>query len=278
MERPLKLALGALGIVAGCAFAGTTALADNQHPGNGGQHDQQSSPPAPSHGDAGGEHAPSGSPHFQPGGGFQPHQPTYRPPSAPQWAGRPSPYAHASPTAHGYPQGRDLAQHRYGNYPQYRGAPAGSWQSERHDTFRGRGTAPGNSARGFDHSRSTAFRAFTSFRGRRVGELGERERETWRHGTWRHTRYHGRYGWWWYASGGWFFYDQPIYPYPVVISDYAYDDYADDGDYGDSADYGDDGADDSGYGSDVYYYCASPRGYYPDVQRCSVQWQPVPAE
>ncbi|MBV9553746.1 MAG: hypothetical protein JO032_13270 [Alphaproteobacteria bacterium] len=27
-----------------------------------------------------------------------------------------------------------------------------------------------------------------------------------------------------------------------------------------------------------WYYCASPQGYYPYVQQCSVAWQPVPPQ
>jgi hypothetical protein len=28
----------------------------------------------------------------------------------------------------------------------------------------------------------------------------------------------GRYGWWWDVDGAWYFYEEPIYPYPGVTS------------------------------------------------------------
>ena len=31
------------------------------------------------------------------------------------------------------------------------------------------------------------------------------------------------------------------------------------------------------YGSQVWYYCQNPAGYYPYVAQCSTNWQPVPA-
>jgi hypothetical protein len=29
----------------------------------------------------------------------------------------------------------------------------------------------------------------------------------------------GRYGWWWDVDGAWYFYEQPVYPYPAAVSD-----------------------------------------------------------
>jgi hypothetical protein len=40
----------------------------------------------------------------------------------------------------------------------------------------------------------------------------------WDRGVWRHEVRNGRYGWWWDTGGAWYFYEQPIYPYPTVIS------------------------------------------------------------
>ena len=40
----------------------------------------------------------------------------------------------------------------------------------------------------------------------------------WDRGHWRHEWRNGRYGWWWDVGGAWYFYEQPIYPYPTVIS------------------------------------------------------------
>jgi hypothetical protein len=40
----------------------------------------------------------------------------------------------------------------------------------------------------------------------------------WDRGVWRQEWHNGRYGWWWDVGGAWYFYEQPIYPYPTVIS------------------------------------------------------------
>jgi hypothetical protein len=41
----------------------------------------------------------------------------------------------------------------------------------------------------------------------------------WDRGVWRHEVRNGRYGWWWDVGGAWYFYEQPVYPYPTLISD-----------------------------------------------------------
>jgi len=89
-----------------------------------------------------------------------------------------------------------------------------------------------------------------------INRFTPRERAMWTHGRWWHGRWHGRFGWWWWANGGWFFYDAPVYPYPDYVSDTYYDV---------------PGADYSAY----WYYCRDPEGYYPYVQRCNGEWQPV---
>jgi hypothetical protein len=83
------------------------------------------------------------------------------------------------------------------------------------------------------------------------------ERANWIGGRWAHSWHNGRYGWWWFAGGTWYFYAAPVYPYPTYVSDYYA---ADDG------------------GGPMWYYCGNPQGYYPYVPRCSLPWQPVPAE
>ncbi len=102
---------------------------------------------------------------------------------------------------------------------------------------------------GGDHHRFAQrdYRHFSSF-----------ERNLWRGGRWHHGHHHGRNGWWWIAAGSWYFYDQPLYPYPGYVSSYYYDDDSDNGDY--------------------WYYCRDPEGYYPYVQYCNVDWEPVPAD
>jgi hypothetical protein len=83
----------------------------------------------------------------------------------------------------------------------------------------------------------------------------------WVGGRWNHGWHNGHFGWWWFAGGAWYFYDAPIYPYPLDVSDEYYVD--------ETPDYGN--------GGPYWYYCQSPAGYYPYVQQCSAPWQPVPA-
>jgi hypothetical protein len=41
----------------------------------------------------------------------------------------------------------------------------------------------------------------------------------WEGGAWRHEWRNGRYGWWWDVGGAWYLYEQPVYPYPTLISE-----------------------------------------------------------
>ncbi len=84
----------------------------------------------------------------------------------------------------------------------------------------------------------------------------------WHEGRWFNGFHEGRNGWWWILDGGWYFYPAPIYPYPdpytpptVVVETF------------DSTP--------APTGTQVYYYCQSPAGYYPQVPQCSVTWQRV---
>lgn len=44
------------------------------------------------------------------------------------------------------------------------------------------------------------------------------DRGLWNGGAWRYGWHGDRYGWWWFVGGGWYWYDAPVYPYPVVVS------------------------------------------------------------
>ena len=120
------------------------------------------------------------------------------------------------------------------------------------------------------------------FSSRDVSRFNSSERNRWTHGRWHHGRHNHRFGWWWFANGGWFFYDQPIYPYPGYVSSDAYygEDYSDGGnyDYDYDGDSGDSYSDDSGAASandGYWYYCRDPEGYYPDIRKCRTDWQRV---
>lgn len=110
------------------------------------------------------------------------------------------------------------------------------------------------------------------FHGRDFRRFSVEERRVWLGGRWIHDSHNGRYGWWWVTDGVWYFYPQPIYPYPTYVPDPevvvngpppgAY-------------------PPPPGYGAapppaPVWYYCDNPQGYYPYVQACSSGWRQVP--
>jgi mono/diheme cytochrome c family protein len=59
------------------------------------------------------------------------------------------------------------------------------------------------------------------------------------------------------ASGFWYPYLRPIYPYPTYISDYLIPPPA-------------------VLSPDYWYYCSDPPGYYPEVAGCYDPWQLIP--
>jgi hypothetical protein len=112
----------------------------------------------------------------------------------------------------------------------------------------------------------------------------------WRGGVWQHTRHQGRLGWWWVVGGGsWYFYSQPVYPYPdpYIPSDYFYSqpEYTDPGFYfppvvimqPESVESTQD-VEVATPSVDLYwYYCESINGYYPYITSCPEGWRAVPA-
>ncbi len=52
--------------------------------------------------------------------------------------------------------------------------------------------------------------------------FGPGDRALWAGGGWRHEYHDGRWGWWWFVDGLWYWYDQPVYPYPLVVSPVIY--------------------------------------------------------
>ena len=83
----------------------------------------------------------------------------------------------------------------------------------------------------------------------------------WRGGHWHHGLHDGRLGWWWIISDLWYYYPQPVYPYPnpytppvVVVPP---------------------GSPETTI--QIWYYCDSERGYYPYVSSCPEGWRAVPS-
>jgi hypothetical protein len=111
-----------------------------------------------------------------------------------------------------------------------------------------------------------------AFRDHDVRHFGHDDLVRWRGGRWNQTCFDGRCGWWWFAGGQWYFYDTPVYPYPVVVSEVAY-------------------VEPVAAAPVVvapppirvaappklYYYCDNPRGYYPQVANCNTEFRQVAA-
>jgi hypothetical protein len=94
----------------------------------------------------------------------------------------------------------------------------------------------------------------------------------WRGGGWRHEFHDGRWGWWWFVGGAWYFYDQPIYPYPAYVSDVIYQEPVDEGQPAEEVEPAPPPPPPPT--GNVYYYCPGV-GYYPQVATCSVPFQIV---
>jgi hypothetical protein len=73
-------------------------------------------------------------------------------------------------------------------------------EHERHEEWRGEGRHPHD------------------FRGREFHHFDERERVIWVGGRWHHDWHGGRFGWWWDVGGVWYFYPEPVYPYPTYVT------------------------------------------------------------
>jgi hypothetical protein len=86
-----------------------------------------------------------------------------------------------------------------------------------------------------------------------IHRFGEHDFDWWRGGHWINARHGGRFGWWWVVGPQWYFYPQPIYPYP---DPYAPPTVA--------------------AVPQTYYYCDNPPGYYPYVPACPTPWRAVP--
>ena len=153
------------------------------------------------------------------------------------------------------------------------GAPQSGVHFEGRGRFNNNPNFSRNHMRGFRGANEMRWNHVVGFHDRNVAHFSVQDRAMWTHGNWRHERYHGRYGWWWNTNGAWFFYDQPVYPYPGYASDFYYsDDYADNGDGGyANPGYGPEPGDSGGY----WYYCNNPAGYYPYVKSCRGPWRAV---
>ncbi len=105
---------------------------------------------------------------------------------------------------------------------------------------------------------------------------------TWRGGRWHKGRHEGTFGWWWIAGGAWYFYPQPVYPYPdpyvppvmvmqatpqiapAIVTAHPPAPAPAPTPAAPAA-------------AQSWYYCEASKSYYPYVASCPTGWKTVPA-
>jgi hypothetical protein len=100
----------------------------------------------------------------------------------------------------------------------------------------------------------------------RIERFHEHDWDMWRGGYWRHESHEGRWGWWWIVGPTWYFYPEPVYPYPnpyeppvaVIVQPAP-------------------AKAPPPPPPQNWYYCESAKGYYPYVPACPGGWRAVPA-
>lgn len=110
-----------------------------------------------------------------------------------------------------------------------------------------------------------------------IRHFERRDLHHWRSGHWHHGAHSGRTGWWWVIGGTWYFYPQPVYPFPdpyrppvvvveqapVVVQVPAPAPVQP--------------APAPQPAQQLWYYCEPAKAYYPYVATCPSGWQTVPA-
>lgn len=102
------------------------------------------------------------------------------------------------------------------------------------------------------------------FHGRDFGHFSPSERAAWVGGHWVHDWHNGRFAWWWTVGGFWYFYPEPIYPYPTYIPPAIVVQQAPPVSTGLPP-------------ASSWYYCDNPQGYYPYVASWNGAWREVSA-
>lgn len=123
------------------------------------------------------------------------------------------------------------------------------------------------SYRNYDNHRDNSYRSYRNYDDRHDwnrnynrswrGNFHYDDYDRWRTGQWRQANHNGRYGWWWIVGGSWYFYPQPIYPYPVMNVPPTY--------Y----------VPGSPVANNIRYYCPSTQNYYPYTSVCRVPWERI---
>lgn len=82
------------------------------------------------------------------------------------------------------------------------------------------------------------------------GNVHDFDLGNWQGGGWRHENHGGRFGWWWVVGPDWYFFDEPVYPYPDLYTPL-------------------------GEPIGWWYWCDAYNEYYPYVTYCPVEWEAV---
>jgi|HubBroStandDraft_1064217.scaffolds.fasta_scaffold00853_8 hypothetical protein len=113
-----------------------------------------------------------------------------------------------------------------------------------------------------DHDRDRG--EFRDFHGRDFAHFSPGERAAWVGGAWHRSWHDGRFGWWWTVGPYWYFYPEPIYPYPAYVPPAVVAQQAPPVPTGLPP-------------AQSWYFCDNPSGYYPYVASCGSPWREVPA-
>lgn len=135
-------------------------------------------------------------------------------------------------------------------------------------------TIPGTAAALIGLAAATALLPGTAladrhWRGHDIQHFHDRDFGRWQSGYWHHGPHLGRLGWWWVAGGLWYFYPQPVYPYPdpyvppVVVVPRQAPVPVEPAVVAPAPQY--------------WYYCDESKAYYPYVATCRGGWRQVPA-
>jgi hypothetical protein len=116
-----------------------------------------------------------------------------------------------------------------------------------------------------------------SFHGRDFGLFTSFELGLWRGGAWRHDWHDGRFGWWWEVDGYWYWYPEPIYPYPTYVPPAAPVVMAPPPPVEMAPPPPAPPTPAAAPAPQFWYYCEGSRGYYPYVATCNEPWRQVPA-
>lgn len=105
----------------------------------------------------------------------------------------------------------------------------------------------------------------------------------WDHGYWYHGTYGGRAGWWWIVGPGWYYYPQPLYPYPPATAEplYIVQVPSQPPPASSSATVPPPAATVqriSGNDKAFTYYCEKTKAYYPVVTNCEAGWVATPVK